>query len=267
MPPPTLLTHHYMPRDMSSTKHVRFAVSQAYHSAPSTPSPAFSDLSLPETEGPITPPMFMAPLPTIPEHEPQSSTMRVHGAVVYTPGAVPYLTWDVSYPPNTAIPTNRIAQPAHFCAALGEAVTNPSLSEMILVSDFLPYRVSILPGVGNGSTSSPWTPANVALPMPGSPLPPVTQTVCVYDVLVGLYKNLRTPLTPQEYAALSPTRKAALSSAYHIRVNRIEDPIKREEERRKGLKRIDYLLAAGKTRFIGLGMTKKSNNLWIMNFA
>jgi hypothetical protein len=258
---------HNMPAD----KHVRFAVSHVYHSAPPTPSPAFSDLSLPDTDAPLTPPTFMTPLEPIPEAETEvkTSAMRIHGTIAYIPGGNPILSWDVACPPTMAVPVpgRGVPSPSHFRAALGEAATNPPLPGMTLVSDFLPYRVTIAPGVGNGATSSPWTPATVPLPIPGMPASPSTQTVCVYDILVGLYKCLRTPLTPAEFDALAPTLKASLSAAYHARVARVADPVKRDEERRKGLKRVDYLLAAGKTHFVGLGATKQNNRVWILNLA
>jgi hypothetical protein len=134
-----------------------------------------------------------------------------------------------------------------FQSLLGQAATTPSLSKIVLRCGDLdfPYDVSVLPSKE-------------------SPPPP---TISVQDVLYSLYGNLRTPLAPKEYSILSSDSQKALATAYNTRVHRIVDPTRRETERRKGLKRIDHLIAAGRTYFIGLTATNESNDTFIAHFA
>jgi hypothetical protein len=137
---------------------------------------------------------------------------------------------------------------------------------MTLLSDALPYKITINPGVAIGA-SSPWTPQTVPLPIDGVATPSAQQHVTVHDVLVGLYTFLRIPLTPAEYAVMPPALQQVMSAAFHRRIGRIADPVKQKLEHDKGLKRIDHLLATGKTRFVGLGATKKGNDIWVLNLA
>jgi hypothetical protein len=255
-----------MPRkasDMSSDKHVRFAISNVYHSAPPTPSPAFSDISLPEPEFLLTPPTFTTLLPPAPE----PFVMRIHGTLAYRPAVNPILAWDISSPPANALPVGALGvSPSQFRPVLAEAATNPPLPEMTILTAHLPYKITIRAGVANGA-SSPWTPQNVPLPMPGMPSSPSAQHVTVYDVMVGLYTFLRIPLSPAEYAALSQPHQQALAAAFGRRVSQVQDPAQRQLEHSKGVKRIDYLSAAGRTGFLGIGATKKGNDIWVLNLA
>jgi hypothetical protein len=153
------------------------------------------------------------------------------------------LSWDVSYPPTTIMARGDVP------SLMTEAATSRFFPKIILkCSDdlYFPYDISIFPG---GKESS-WPP----------------QHISVQDVLYGLYKNLRTPLTPKEYSRLTSDGQKSYAAAYNTRVNRIVDPTKRETERRKGLKRIDHLIVAGRTHFIGLAATE-SNDIFIAHFA
>jgi hypothetical protein len=135
---------------------------------------------------------------------------------------------------------------SHFQSLLGQAATTPSLSKIVLRCGDLdfPYDVSVVPSKES----------------------PPTSTVSAQDVLYSIYGNLRTPLTPKEYSILSSDSQKALATAYNSRVERIVHPTKRGAERRKGLKRIDHLIAAGRTYFIGLTATE-SNDIFIAHFV
>jgi hypothetical protein len=167
----------------------------------------------------------------------------IHFLLVCNAGGNPRWSWDASYPPDTIMAWGN---GLNFQSLLGQAATTPSLSEMVLRCGDLnfPYDVYVLPN-------------KESLTTPG---------VSVQDIFYSLYGNLRTPLAPKEYSILSSDSQKDLATAYHTRVNRIVDPTKRETERRKGLKRIDYLIAAGRTYFIGLVATE-SKDIFIAHFA
>jgi hypothetical protein len=152
------------------------------------------------------------------------------------------LSWDVSYPPTTIMARGDVS------SLMTKAATSRFFPKIILKCTvlFFPYDISIFPG---GKESS-WPPRYIS----------------VQDVLYGLYGNLRTPLTPKEYSRLTSDGQESLAAAYDTRVNRIMDPTKREQERRKGLKRIDHLIAAGTTYFVGLSATE-SNDIFIAHFS
>jgi hypothetical protein len=171
----------------------------------------------------------------------------MHRILAYVPGVERTWTWDVSYPPTTSMPAKWAAPtPAHVHGTLGEAATNPSLPKVVLTCADLPYDVTVLPSMEGVPSSA-------------------TPAVSVRDLIFTLYKNLRTPLTHQEYGLLSPDRQLALATAYNARINRIADPIKREEEGSKGLKRIDYLIASGRTHFVGVVVTRKVTDTFTVN--
>ncbi|KAK0436501.1 uncharacterized protein EV420DRAFT_238236 [Desarmillaria tabescens] len=96
-----------------------------------------------------------------------------------------------------------------------EPATSPPLpGDMVLVSKYLPWRIHIAPS-------------------------------SVQDVVVALYTALRTRVTEEE---LKTTGGTGVTRAF---ANRVEGM--GEEERQKGVRRVDFLL--GYTRFIGVEAT------------
>jgi hypothetical protein len=158
---------------------------------------------------------------------PRYSVIDMHHVLAHLPGVKRTWTWDVSCPP--------VATPPHVYGTFSEPATNPPLSKVVLTCADLPYDVTVLPAMGDPSSA--------------------TATVSVRDILFGIYKNLRMPLTHREYGLLSLDHQHALATAYRNRVNRIAGPTAREEEGSRGLKRIDYLIASGRTRFLGIVAT------------
>jgi hypothetical protein len=173
--------------------------------------------------------------------------MHMHHILAYLPGVEQKWTWDVSCSPTTGIPARWAAPtPAHIHGTLGEAATNPSLPRIVLTCADLPYDVTVLPSMEGVPSSA-------------------TPAVSVRDLIFALYKNLRMPLTHQEYGLLSSDRQRALATAYNTRLDRIADPTDRREEGSKGLKRIDYLIASGRTRFVGIVVTRKVTDIFTVN--
>jgi len=87
--------------------------------------------------------------------------------------------------------------------------------------------------------------------------------VTVFDVLLALYTSLRTIVHPTEYERLTralrvPTHaKDSVTSAFWARLGHISDPKKKEEQKRKGVRRIDF--AGRNTTLLGLTGTLKSD--------
>lgn len=236
------------PRTQSATMHKRtpsyqpkqlcFADTGKHRSAPSTPcvSPSISDISLPD--GPPTPRLRPIPLPVVHE-EPQ-----VHRAIAYSPSQRLPLEYDMAFPPHTVALCQEHQQPAmDLRSALRSPATYPPVSYMTLVSPEIlgTYAINIVPQSG----------------------PHVT----VYDVLSGLYRFLRMPLSRVEYAELPVAYAGAVAAAFRQRIANVEDPRERRGEQLKGLKRIDLLLGSERTRFSGLSLKSTGQDEWRLHLG
>jgi hypothetical protein len=88
----------------------------------------------------------------------------------------------------------------------------------------------------------------------------------VADVLKTLYTALRLTVTPAEYDAL-PSRevKFRVVAAYENRCRRSGSGSAYEKEKRKGVKRIDFLM--GKNRFARLAPMSNSaqSGTWLLH--
>ncbi|KAG7447837.1 uncharacterized protein BT62DRAFT_795880 [Guyanagaster necrorhizus] len=117
-------------------------------------------------------------------------------------------------PPHLSIDLSKDISP-YIPELPDEPVTSPSIpGGIILVSKYLPWRVHVFPS-------------------------------SVRDVVVALYIALRTRVTEEELRTVGGT---GVMRAF---ANRVEGM--GEEERRKGVRRVDFLL--GYTRFIGVEAT------------
>ncbi|EIW78106.1 hypothetical protein CONPUDRAFT_36415, partial [Coniophora puteana RWD-64-598 SS2] len=126
------------------------------------------------------------------------------------------------------------AIPAH---ALREPATNPPMAALTLKCEMLPWQLTIWPSGG-------------------------ASVVTVSDVLEQLYRFLRLGATAEEYKALpSQAHRDAVAEAYRARCMRA-GAASFEIERRKGLKRVDFLV--GHTKFLGLICTKLGPNVWAL---
>lgn len=88
----------------------------------------------------------------------------------------------------------------------------------------------------------------------------------VHDVLHGIYKSLRNNIAPAEFSALpTPQDKQRATLAYEHRYWRLRNSSEYEEEKRRGMKRIDFLMEM--TRFAGLSGTNYGPDAWVLNYA
>lgn len=229
-------------------KHVRFASANILYSPePSTPSPSYSSSSLPSSSGPLTPPESEKSYsPYKYKALPQTSESWRIG---FSPEPVrinpvlglehPLLVnYDLSNLPDS------ITTPRHHPLTprvLSEPATSPGLPSLTLVSGSLPWTLTI---------------------HPSSPKPDAFVTVA--DVLFTLYRILRLNVTPAEYGTL-PSREARrrVNASYEHRHQRIGDERERDEEKRKGVKRVDFLM--GRNRFLGLSCIKRGPDVWELN--
>lgn len=242
-------------------KHVHFAEDIEFHSAPQTPSPSYSVSSLPSSVGPCTPPSATAALPS-------HGQAHVHGVLAFRPNTPSTVAYDVSEHPST-IALNPALRGSTFKlrTVLSEPATNPPMPALTILSDLLPYPIPVHAGAV-ASAASPYTPPTVPLPMPGSVAPArAPPCVTVADVLNAVYAFLRTPLMRAEFLALPPARQQSVSTAFAARVARVLDPRARAAEQQKGVKRIDLLIATGRTRFLGLSATKRAPHAWVLNLG
>lgn len=209
----------------ATTKRVHFDI---------PPSPALSNASLASSPGPTTPPhlQYAQQLPQKQPFVPDSpasfasfssfdslsyaaSQVRIHPALV-----APHTTlaWDMLAPPSS-LPLAP--------ALLAEAATHPALPALTLICDILPWSIAIAPAPGRA-------------------------VVSVGDVLHSLYRILRLSVSQVELAYLHPDAQQRVHAAFHARYRLIRDEWQRQEERAKGVKRVDFLMDA--RRFAGLSI-------------
>jgi len=168
--------------------------------------------------------------------------MQIHFLLAYTPYSEPALVWDLSHPPPYSsimdmhapqIPTQALAEPA----------TSPPLPSLFITHPSLKWNVEVLPQES----------------IPGA-------FVCVGDVVDTLYRELRHPIHPIEYAEVSEGEmRSAVDATYYQRCGRIANFEARKMEEQKGIKRIDLLV--GRTRFMGLSGTLSGPDIWELNIS
>ncbi|KAF8879374.1 hypothetical protein BD779DRAFT_1552009 [Infundibulicybe gibba] len=153
------------------------------------------------------------------------------------PGPSPYPSdyhYDVTLPASTISTKHR--QAATF--SLSEPATSPPLRSMTVTSPHLPWSIKVYPSRHS--------------------------VITVSDVLQGIYNALRTNLSASEFYAL-PTHKhqRRATAAYEARYRRIRGAHAYDEEKRSGLKRVDYLM--DNTRFAGLTASHRGPELFTMH--
>ncbi|EGO04024.1 hypothetical protein SERLA73DRAFT_27426, partial [Serpula lacrymans var. lacrymans S7.3] len=123
---------------------------------------------------------------------------------------------------------------------LAEPATSPPLQSLTLLNQSLPWELTIRP------TSS------------------VTPFVTVQDVLHGVYRFLRLSVNSAEYSMLpSKDHQMRVNLAYHARCNRSPSKDIYDEESKKGVKRVDFLM--GQNKLMGLSSTKRGPDVWVLN--
>lgn len=245
----------------SSNKRVKFsATNRVYSPIPSTPSPCASSSSLPSSPDIPTPPPepkyevvgddyeydagAQYPRSPYPQH-PQTNfdlglfpeledpkELHIHTLLGHVgPYGEPEIPYDVS------IPISQVKEQFGI-ASLMEPATQPPVQNLtIACPEFLLWEVEVKTGAV----------------YPGA-------YVSVDDVLTAIYSNLRHAVNYMDYDSLG-RNKPAVDAAYFNRLARIVDPVYREQEAAKGVKRIDFL--RGRNRFMGLSvMHRPGEQAW-----
>lgn len=244
------------------SKHVHFPdspVTRAYSPRPRTPSPTWSDSSLPDDgSGPSTPPStpgFAATsLPKISEYEKPSAVP--HPLLDFDQYAQStQLTWDMTLPPSSARQhKGRKGKGKEAFSIspidLASPATYPSSTYMEI--HILPYWKPIRLSRGSPSISS------------SSPDQPYT----VRDVLHSIHQYLHQRIRKHEYDAAPLQLQQGMSRSFWNRVDEAERREGRNEADRikqDGVLRVDIL--EGHTQFNSLRPLTRDGYTWQVLFA
>lgn len=237
------------PVETKPKKHVTFLLPSstrpiALSPLPPTPSPSYSQSSLPSTSSLWTPPSATYHL--LPSHIPPHAFSPIHQSAIVLPPAVPSVhdllssphgvRLDVAYPPH---PDVICVHPTH----LDQFATSPPMHTMKLTAHGLPWAIRVEP-----SESFP--------------------CVTVGDVLYALYTSLHMHVKKDEWETNTKAVQDSVSVAWHGRLDRISNYADRLREGQKGVRRIDFLL--GRTCVRGLRfarMSSKGETNWVVDFG
>ncbi|KAH9931035.1 hypothetical protein B0H21DRAFT_97880 [Amylocystis lapponica] len=197
---------------------------------------------------PHTPFIRPIPLPESPRtpfkpmSSPRTSTttaIHIHPFLSTSPdGRCAKLWWDLKQPMETARLFGEDAKWHPLSRAqLSAAATHPPRSELTLRVPGYPWAVTV------------------------SPRAP-TACVTVLDVLYHIHRNLHKGVRVDEGRTGTRALRASVRRAYTARVDAVVDAKAREAEKRKGMRRIDYLL--GKDVFDGLRLERGEGEAWTL---
>ncbi|KAI0785248.1 hypothetical protein C8Q75DRAFT_809418 [Abortiporus biennis] len=258
---------------MSAQKHVRFAVdpvsrtpspsysissgttestittpenSPKFHASPESVSSPY--LSASPTVGPRrtharTPSPLSLPAGQIPKGQ-QSLHQLLHASLHVSAPTAPF-KWDVTFKPDSIHAYNmQLGSQYGFSEhLLHEAATVPTVPEMTIKSDLLPWVIQI----------------KAVEPTRSNPKPFIT----VLDVLYAIYRSLRTPVKTTEMQAACAERpglKKRIEDAFWARCRLAKDEQEMRQEQAKGIKRVDFL---GDRIFAGLRSGEKAGQYYI----
>ena len=213
-----------------------------------TPSPAWSQTSLPSTGGPRTPPIHTVPLPpyafppmkenpVAPRFPRPRLSLEMQTSVppsLYSYLAYPQVRLDIAFPP----PPYRSRIPSYLVTS----ATNPPSQVMTVVVPGLPWSIIVKP-----RTSFPF--------------------VTVLDILDALHTSLRKPIKQVEFDAVSHQYRKFIAAAWHGRLDKMS-PSDARAEWARGVRRIDFLL--GNTciqRFGYHGISDRRGLVWLAHFG
>jgi hypothetical protein len=198
-------------------KTVRFSEDVVF---PPTPSPTFSNTSLPSSYGPLTPPNAFNHYAQLNAGGEQGT---IHPVLEFRGPAAPYLCFDVTLPQQNVTPSTKMSSDV-----LMNPATKEGLSTLILVHPRLgAWHITVRPAEG--------------------------KVVLVRDVLSAIYTSLRQPATGADFDSLPPPVQREVGAAFARRWARMP-PQMQNAERAKGLKRVDFL-GSGVT-FAGLSKSQ-----------
>ncbi|KDR69401.1 hypothetical protein GALMADRAFT_255890 [Galerina marginata CBS 339.88] len=231
------------------TKQVRFAYKNTYHSPAAPPPPAlyFSSSTATSSSGPITPPSSMrvipGPSPYLPSHTIPSYSKIYEPSSKFSGRIQPHpyldmsaLTWDVMDHQSTAT-RHHHSLPSQ---AWREPATNPPVGFLSITSPYLPWTIKVLPSKGSFVTFE--------------------------DVLSSIYRTLRTNISSSEFNLFpSSNDQRRATRAYEQRYRRQRSARIYDEEKRGGMKRVDFLM--GHTRFLGISNVGRRPDEWQLNIT
>ncbi|KAJ7465687.1 hypothetical protein FB451DRAFT_1262169 [Mycena latifolia] len=219
-------------------RHVRFSTENTFHSPAPFLSSSVSSASSPS--GPFTPPSLpYASLPGPSPYAPRRSytasegNARAHNLMAFSES--PLLSYDISLHPSTVS--------THYqglsSGGMLEPAVYPPQPTISIVTPHLPWSIAV--SASNG------------------------RYVTVSDALAALHRALRVNVTSAEYNALGShklMRRAA--AAYTHRYMRLKGHRGYEEEKKHGVKRVDFLM--GNTKFRGLSPTERAG-VWRLHVS
>ena len=220
-------------------KQVRFAYRNIFHSPP-TPALTIAS-SIMSSAGPITPPQMSHGLPgpspytiSYDPHFPAKlphyvAPLRLHPLLESAA-----VNWDLMENPSTITLDNYLLS----SRLLVEQATTPPLPALSIISIHLPWTINIR--ASNGSY------------------------VTLEDFFESVYRSLRTNITTNEFNLLPHQNdKKRATRAYERRYRRLRSISAHDEEKRGGMKRIDFLM--GRTRFHSISSTGRRSDEWRLN--
>ena len=239
-------------REARTTKRVHWEDEASHHAhlRPRTPSPVWSDSSLPESSAPYTQPATNIALPRIPIH----ARIDAHRVLQLKPRshASSSIMYDVALHPALAT-----------ASSLGSPTWEPLPDDILrepATSPPLSYIEVLIPGL-------PWRPVQIVASRP-------QYGVNVAELLHTIYRYLRLPITAKELAFLPQPLQAQVNASFLSRcslvsaggnANSEKNAIARENERRKGPKRVDCLV--GRTSFHGISRSSKEVHQWQLHLG
>ena len=223
-------------------KQVRFAYKNTFHSPPVTPALTFAS-SIPSSPGPITPPQtshgLPGPSPYTISYVPQFPAKPSH--YVGPPRPHPLLesagvNWNLMESPST-ITLNKYPLSSRL---LLEMATTPPLPGFSITSIHLPWPINVR--ASNGSY------------------------VTLEDLFETVYRSLRTNITTNEFNLLPHQKdQKRATRAYEQRYRRFRSTSAHDQEKRGGMKRIDFLM--GRTNFHSISNPGRRSDEWRLNVS
>ncbi|KAJ6567964.1 hypothetical protein DFH09DRAFT_1468219 [Mycena vulgaris] len=220
---------------MPGRHQVRFSEANTFHSPPPLMSPSSS--SSDALFGPLTPPpvpytSLPGPTPFFPQRSyTKASTGKGRAHDLVAVSNTPLLNYDISLHPSSISSHYKGVSSAGFL----EPAVYPPLPAISLATPYLPWAIAV--PASNG------------------------RYVTVSDVHTAVYRTLRANVMPAEFNALG-TRKLMrrASEAYTQRYERLRGQRGYTEEKRGGVKRVDFLM--GNTKFLGISPGAGAPDMW-----
>jgi hypothetical protein len=219
---------------------VRFAFKNFFYS----PRNPVSSLPNPPAPTPITPPStgYGLPGPSLSGFNyppPQATTsgdyvgpVRVHPLLEASA-----VTYDLMEHPSTTLTGENYSLSVR---TLREAATTPPLPFLTITSTHLPWIIKVYSSNG--------------------------QFVTLEDVFDSIYRSLRRNITSGEFNFFSPQEdQRRATRAYEKRYRRFRNSRAYEEEKRSGMKRVDFLMAH--TKFLGIINNSRRPDEWQLRVA